>query len=173
MRLVRYSRKHEPSTLARLGVLVGQDLVADLRAGYALYLVEETGNSKGRELAALYMPPYLAQFLHAGEPAWLALADAYTYLAGLAQSVPATAGLSGEQLFMPLGECRLYVPVRPSKLIGVGRNYPENTRNPGRQPGKLPTGIAKTMSTLHCSKMFAKSLIRFSLTCLRSEMNGG
>ena len=148
MRLARYSRKQEPPTLARLGVLVGQDLVADLRAGYALYLVEEAGNAKGRELAALYMPPYLAQFLHAGEPAWLALADAYTYLAGLARSAPDTKGLSGEQLFMPLSECRLYVPVRPSKLIGVGRNYPENTRTPGRQPGKVPAGFIKTVSSL-------------------------
>ncbi len=82
MKLMRYSRKHEPAALARMGVLVGHDLVADLRAGYALYLVEEVNNPKGRELAAIYMPPYIAQFLHMGEAAWLALADAYTYLAG-------------------------------------------------------------------------------------------
>ena len=63
MKLVRYSRRHQPSALARLGVLVGNDLVADLRAGYALYLVDEAGNAKGRELAQLYMPPYVAQFL--------------------------------------------------------------------------------------------------------------
>ena len=127
MRLVRYGRKHEPSTLARLGVLVGWDLVADLRAGYALYLVEETDNPKGRELAAIYMPPYLAQFLHAGEPAWLALADAYSYLAGLAETAPDTAGLGGEQLFIPLDECRLYVPVRPAKLIAVGESRPDRS----------------------------------------------
>src|SRR5688572_11423113 len=77
MKIMRYSRKHEPSALSRLGVLVGNELVADLRAGYALYLVDETGNRKGPELAQLYMPPYVAQFLHVGEPAWLALGDAY------------------------------------------------------------------------------------------------
>jgi|SRR6185436_573522 len=147
MRLVRYSKKSEPSSLARLGVLVGQDLIADLRAGYALYLVEETENTKGRELAAIYMPPYLAQFLHAGEPAWLALADAYSHLAGLAQTAPDTSGLSGEPLFIPLHECRLYVPVRPSKLIAVGRNYPGYTRLPGRQAGKIPTGFLKSPSS--------------------------
>src|SRR5688572_9277114 len=48
MKLVRYSRKHEPPVLARLGVFVGPDLVADLRAGYARYLMEETDNPKGR-----------------------------------------------------------------------------------------------------------------------------
>ena len=147
MRLVRYSRKHEPTTVARLGVLMGQDLIVDLRAGYALYLVEEIDNAKGRELAAIYMPPYLAQFLHAGEPAWLALADAYSYLAGLARTAPDTAGLGGEQLFIPLNECRLYVPVRPSKLIAAGRNYPEHTRMPGRQAGKIPVAFVKTPSS--------------------------
>lgn len=148
MRLVRYSRKHEPPALARVGVLVGQDLIADLRAGYALYLVEETGHAKGRELAAIYLPPYLAQFLHAGEPAWLALADAYTYLAGLAQSAPDTGGLGGEQLFIPSSECRLYVPVRPSKLIAVARNYSEYTKHTGRQAGKVPAAFVKTQSSL-------------------------
>jgi hypothetical protein len=54
MKLMRYSRKAEKSGLARLGVLVGKDLVADLRAGYARYLIEEIGNPKGRELAALF-----------------------------------------------------------------------------------------------------------------------
>jgi len=148
MKLMRYSRKHEPSALARLGVLVGHNLVADLRAGYALYLVDQTDNAKGRELAAIYMPAYIAQFLHMGEPAWLALADAYTYLEGLARNSPDAAGLNGEQLFIPLDECRLYAPVRPSKLIAVGRNYPGRTRNPGKQAGSLPAGFVKPLSSL-------------------------
>jgi len=135
MKLMRYSRKHEPSALARLGIVVGHELVADLRAGYALYLVEETDNPKGRELAAVYIPPYIAQFLHMGEAAWLALGDAYTYLADLAQTAPDATGLNGEHLFIPLAECRLYAPLRPSKLIAIGRNYPGYTKNPGKQGG--------------------------------------
>lgn len=148
MKLIRYSRKHDPSALARLGVLVGHDLVADLRAGYALYLVEETNNPKGLELASIYMPPYIAQFLHMGEAAWLALGDAYTYLDGLAQTIPDASGLSGEQLFIPLAECKLYAPVRPSKLIAIGRNYPGYTKNPGKQGGKVPSVFVKTMSSI-------------------------
>ena len=62
MKLMRYSRRHEPAALSRLGVMVGHDMIADLRAGYALYLVEEAKHPKGRELAAIYMPPYIAQF---------------------------------------------------------------------------------------------------------------
>src|SRR3990172_7135835 len=148
MKLMRYSRKHEPTALARLGILVGHDLVADLRAGYALCLLEETNNPKGRELAAVYMPPYVAQFLHMGEAAWLALGDAYTYLVDLAQSAPDATGLNNEPLFIPLAECRLYAPLRPSKLIAVGSNYPGYGKNPGKQGGKVPAISIKTLSSI-------------------------
>ncbi len=148
MKLMRYSRRHQPSALARLGVLVGQDLVADLRAGYALYLLDEAGNPKGRELAQLYMPPYVAQFLYAGDAAWRALGDAYSYLAGLAETSPDATGLGGENLFIPLGECRLYAPVRPSKLITIGRNYPRYARLSGREPGVTPATFVKALSAV-------------------------
>jgi acylpyruvate hydrolase len=148
MKLMRYSRRHQPSALARLGVLVAQDLVADLRAGYALYLVDDAGNPKGREIAHLYMPGYIAQFLHGGEAAWRALGDAYAYLATLAETSPDATGLGGEQLFIPVSECRLYAPVRPSKLITIGRNYPRHTRESGRQGGTLPSAFVKALSAV-------------------------
>lgn len=148
MKLMRYSRRHQPSALARLGVLVGKDLVADLRAGYALYLVDEVGNAKGRELAQLYMPPYVAQFLYAGDAAWRALGDAYSYLAGLAETSVDATGLGGERLFIPLSECRLYAPVRPSKLVTIGRNYPGYTRVDGRAPGSVPSAYMKALSAV-------------------------
>jgi acylpyruvate hydrolase len=148
MKLMRYSRRHEPSALSRLGVLVGRDLVADLRAGYALYLVDEAGHPKGRELAQLYIPAYITQFLHGGETAWRALGDAYSYLAGLVETAPDSTGLGGEQLFMPLSECRLYAPVRPSKLITVGHNYPGYARATPRTAGELPAAFVKTLSAV-------------------------
>jgi 2-keto-4-pentenoate hydratase/2-oxohepta-3-ene-1,7-dioic acid hydratase in catechol pathway len=148
MKLMRYSRKRQPSTLSRLGVLVGNDLVADLRAGYALYLVAETGNSKGAELAQIYMPAYIAQFLHIGDAAWRALGDAYTYLADLAANAPDATGIAGEPLFAPLSECRLYAPVRPSKLITISLNYPRHAAVSGRLPSELPHAAIKTLSAV-------------------------
>ena len=148
MKLMRYSRRQEPSSLSRLGVLVGPDLVADLRAGYALYQVDELGNRKGPDLARLYIPPYIAQFLHIGEPAWLALGDAYSYLVELAATSPGATGLGGEQLFMPLSECRLYAPVRPLKLIAIGRNYPGHTNNAGKKRGAVPAAFMKPLSAI-------------------------
>jgi acylpyruvate hydrolase len=139
MKLLRYSLRHEPGTLSRLGVLIGHERVADLRAAYARYLVEEAGHPKGRELAALYLPAYFAQFVHMGEAGWLALADAYTYVERLARAEPEATGLGGERIFVALAECRLYAPVRPPKLIAVERG------EPGRA---APTGFMKTLSSL-------------------------
>lgn len=148
MKLLRYSRKHEPRTLARLGVLIAPDRIADLRAGYALHLTRSGGNPKGNILADIYFPPYITQFLHMGEQAWVALADAYTFLADLATRSPDALGLNSEPVFLPLADCRVYAPVRPSKLIGVGRNYPGYTSLPGKAHGKIPVGFIKTLNSI-------------------------
>jgi len=146
LKLMRYSRKTEPAALARLGVLVGNDLVADLRAGHALFLAEEKGNPKGEELAAIFMPPYLTQFLHLGESGWEALAETHAWLAEIARPGADAVGLRGEKIFIPFAECRLYAPVRPSKLITIGGNYPR----PGAdaREGLLPSCSLKVASAL-------------------------
>jgi acylpyruvate hydrolase len=145
---MRYSRKGEKASQARFGVLVGNDLIADLRAGYARYLIEEIGNAKGRELAAIFLPGYIAQFLHAGAPGWEALAEAYGWLSDLVKSEPQALGLTGHELFLPLAECRLYAPVRGSKIIGIGRNYPNHSRNGGKAAGLVPAGFIKVPSCI-------------------------
>jgi acylpyruvate hydrolase len=144
LKLTRYSRKTEPAGLARMGVIVGQEWIADLRAGHALFLFEEKGNAKGEQLAEIFMPPYITQFLYLGEPGWEALAETYAWMAELARTDNQALGLRGERLFLPLAECRLYAPVRPNKLIAVGRNYPEYTRQEGKQAGSIPSAFLKT-----------------------------
>jgi acylpyruvate hydrolase len=148
MKLLRYSRKGQKAAQARLGVLVGDNVVADLRAGYARYLIEEIGNPKGRELAGIFLPPYVAQFLHVGAPAWEALSEAYGWLSDLVKAEPDASGLSGEDLFVPLADCRLYAPVRGSKIIGVGRNYPGHDNAQGKGGGKVPAGFIKVPSCI-------------------------
>jgi 2-keto-4-pentenoate hydratase/2-oxohepta-3-ene-1,7-dioic acid hydratase in catechol pathway len=148
MKLMRYSGKTESAMLARLGVLVGNDLVADVRGGYARYLVERCRNPKGRQIADIYFAPYIVQFLHAGEAAWLALADAHGYLAELAEAAPDATGLGDEDLFLPLSECRLYAPLRPSKLICVAGNYGDAAARAIAPRDAAPQAFVKTLSAI-------------------------
>jgi 2-keto-4-pentenoate hydratase/2-oxohepta-3-ene-1,7-dioic acid hydratase in catechol pathway len=148
MKLMRYSRRGEKASHARLGVLVGNDQIADLRAGYARYLTEEIGNSKGRELASIFLPPYLAQFLHIGTGAMEALSEAYGWLSDLVKSEPDALGLAGEQLFISLSECRLHAPMRSSKIIIASRNYPRAGRSESNQTPKMPAAYIKVSSSI-------------------------
>jgi acylpyruvate hydrolase len=144
---MRYSRKHEPSALARMGALVAGDWVADLRAGHAAYLRAERGNPKAEQLAEIFVPAYIAQFLHLGEPGWEALAETYAWMAELAHKNREARGLRGEDLFLPLAECRLYAPLRPGKLVAVLNNYPDPARAGTRQGG-VPGAFVKLTSAI-------------------------
>ena len=146
MKLMRYGRRQEPAALARMGVLVADDMVADLRAGHALFLLEERGNAKSEALAEIFVPPYITQFLHLGEPGWEALAETYAWMAELVHKDAAARGLRGEDLFIPLAECRLYAPVRPAKLLAVTDNY--RPAPPGDFEGGVPGAFVKLTSAV-------------------------
>lgn len=131
-----------------MGTMVAEQWVADLRAGHALFLFEEKGNSKGEELAEIFMPAYITQFLYLGEPGWEALAETHAWMAELVRDDAEALGLRGERLFLPLADCRLYAPLRPSKLIAVGRNYPGRERQDDRQTNGIPNAFLKTPSAI-------------------------
>jgi acylpyruvate hydrolase len=144
---MRYSRKQEPEALARMGALVAGDWVADLRAGHAAFLREERGNGKAEALAEIFVPPYIAQFLYLGEPGWEVLAEVYAWLAELAHRNREARGLRGESLFLPLADCRLYAPLKPSKLVAVVDNYPDPATGRNRQGG-VPGAFVKLSSAI-------------------------
>ena len=145
---MRYSRKTEPAALARMGALVATQWIADLRAGHALFLLEEKGNAKGAEIAEIFVPPYITQFLHLGEPGWEALAETHAWMAEMAHRSIDAVGLKGETLFLPLTECRLYAPVRPNKLIAMERNYAEGSWADEKLSGAIPSALLKPPSAI-------------------------
>jgi acylpyruvate hydrolase len=149
MKLMRYNTSSQPETLARLGVLVNGDLVGDLRAAYARYLVEEKGDSQGREIAALRLPGDLRSFISIGAAASNAAKSAYEYLSGLAKGKGNSKGLEGEPLLVPLAECFLHPILQPSKLIAVGRNYAEHLSEMTTSiPMKVPSAWIKANNTI-------------------------
>jgi 2-keto-4-pentenoate hydratase/2-oxohepta-3-ene-1,7-dioic acid hydratase in catechol pathway len=148
MKLMRYNHNSEPTSLARLGVMVEGGLVGDLRAAYARCLVEK-GDTQGRAIAALRMPPHIVSYLQIGPPARDAAAEAKDYLENLAPSNPSATGLDGENLFIPLSDARLHATCRPSKVIAVGRNYSEHLKEAGLDlDHKVPSAWIKANSTI-------------------------
>ncbi len=147
MRLMRYNLHSEPVSLARLGVLLPGDRVGDMRAGYARFLVEKMGDSQGREIAALRMPPHIVPFLAIGQPAQDAARATVDYLTGLSEG--AVSGLDGERLVAPLSDCRLHATVKPSKVIAVGRNYADHLKEAGvKIEMKVPSAWIKANNTI-------------------------
>jgi acylpyruvate hydrolase len=147
MKLMRYNHSAEPVSSARLGVLLPDNRIGDLRAAYARFLVEERGDPQGREIAALRMQPHVAQFLATGEPGWEAVRTTCAWLNKMAGRD--ARGLDGEALSMPLAEARLHAALRPSKVIAVGRNYSEHLKETGiKVDMAVPSAWIKANSTL-------------------------
>jgi len=149
MRLARYNDTAESITLARLGAVASGERMLDLRAAYAR-MRSEAGDGQARELAALRFPAHLVPFLHIGTPGMEAAAAALAWAEERCPpGSPDATGLDGEPLFTPLAQCRLHAPVRPSKVIAVGRNYAEHLKEAGvKIEAKVPSAWIKANSTI-------------------------
>jgi len=119
MRIARYNAVREPVSRARTGAIVADGVIGDLRPGYAKYLLEEAGDSQGREIAALRIPADVRYILHVGEPALSALETSAQWLSRVHAREPAARGVDGEALFTPVAQARLHNPLKPSRIIVV------------------------------------------------------
>jgi len=149
MKLARFNNRSEPSSRARPGTLLNGDVMGDIRAGYARYLVEQAADPLGREIAALRIPSDIVTLLSLGKPSRDAMQATETYLSELLRTDPSATGLDGDPLFTPLADCRLHAPARPSKVIAVGRNYREHLRQVGSDTEmKVPSAWIKSNNTI-------------------------
>jgi len=141
MRIARFNIITEPVSCARTGVVLEDAVVADLRAGYARYLIEEARDVQGREIAALRIPPDVTRILHLGGPARRAMETAAMWLSAMHSTAPDARGVDGEPLFAPLSSTRLHNPLRPGRLIVVRGNAAGTAANPpsvwNRAPGSV------------------------------------
>lgn len=123
MKLLRYYRFDDRESPVVLGIGLPGEFIADLGAGYARYLVEAAGEAKNIEAAAARVPDSLLPLVALGSPEQKALGGLHEWLAELAAREPDAKTPDGQPFFLPMAECRAHVPLRPSKLIAVGRNY--------------------------------------------------
>ncbi len=149
MRIMRFNRVTESTNRARLGVLLDGDLVGDLRAGYARYLIEEQGDAQGPEIAGLRVPPHLGQLLQIGSAAREAVLATADWLRQLARHDATTRDSDGGPLFTPLAECWIHAPVRPGKLVVVGQNYRNGlSESATATPNRVPSASIKATSAI-------------------------
>ena len=149
MKLVRYARKGALPGAGRAGILLDGDLIGDLRAAYAAYLIDRKGDPQGREIAALRFPGNWARHFAIGGAGCDALAAASDWLSGRAAADRDALGPDGEPLFAPLAEVRLDAPAVPRKIIAVGRNYLAHLNEAGTTlPMSIPSSWIKATSSL-------------------------
>jgi 5-oxopent-3-ene-1,2,5-tricarboxylate decarboxylase/2-hydroxyhepta-2,4-diene-1,7-dioate isomerase len=118
MKLLRFHHlKNEQISSPRTGLLFGGDTIADLRVGYAKYLIEKAKDPQGREIAALRIASSIVNMIAIGKPALEAMESSAAFLAELLKSNPTAKGPAGEPLFMPLAECKVHAPIRPTKIV--------------------------------------------------------
>ena len=74
-------------------------------------------DSQGREIAELRIASDIVSMIAIGKPAREAMEASAAYLSELLKSQPAAKGPAGEPLFLSLAECKIHIPVRPTKVI--------------------------------------------------------
>jgi acylpyruvate hydrolase len=133
----------------RLGVVLSGELVGDLQAGYADHL-GGASTPRARELAGRLLPHDMVRFLGLGQPGWDAARAAVDHLEALSAAEPSGVGRLDQPLFTPLAACRLHAPLRPSKMIAVGRNYASHVTAAGAQVthGGVPSAWIKANSAI-------------------------
>ena len=122
MRLVTYTFRGT----TRLGALAGDAEVVDLNRACALHRAER-GERRARALADFLVPPDMAAFLQAGDPALDAARAALAHVQDHVRAAREAAIASG--LLFPTDEpgFRLEAPVpRPGKVLAVGVNYKDH-----------------------------------------------
>lgn len=122
MRLVRFNRNVEAPVLARVGVVLPSEIVADLRAGYASFL-HHFGDAGAIDVAAVRVPRSIGALLASATLDRPELGDVMRWLADHAATDRQARGLHGEELFTPLADCRLHAPIRLTNLIVAHDNY--------------------------------------------------
>lgn len=141
MKLVSYIATGERPRHRRLGLVLGDTVIADARAGYARMLAE-SGDLQAEAIAAVRMPAEGAAFLAGGPVAVAEARKAASWLETLQHDSPDARGLDDEPLFLSFNDVHLFAPLAPSKVIAAGRNYSAHLAE--MSGNKLPHRIPST-----------------------------
>ena len=140
MRLVTFE---DDSNRARVGAAGAGGLIIDLNAACRAML-EQRGEARAGERAAMMLPADMLAFLGAGQLAMNAAKDALEFVERLREAEARERGLA-----RPRESVRLRAPVpRPPKFILVGLNYRDHAEEAGMKIPEVPTFFSKYANTV-------------------------
>jgi len=150
MRLVTFLSEAKGRAEMKVGILLGENCVLDLRAAAAFYL-QQTGREKDPGSFSLdRFPGNMAGFLSRGEEALLMAKKAGEFAAGWLKDKNALPKTSeGENLAYPLAGVTLMAPVpRPGKIIAMGLNFYDHAAENKVPPPEMPVGFLKAATSI-------------------------
>jgi 2-keto-4-pentenoate hydratase/2-oxohepta-3-ene-1,7-dioic acid hydratase in catechol pathway len=133
MKLAMYAKRKEAADAERIGVLVGDGHIGDLQRAHQ--------RLQGHGAAPIASS--ITALLASGDVGMRLATDAFRYLSEILHSG------SAAELLTPIADCRLAAPLRPSKLIAVGRNYLSHTEAAGTKVEmQVPSAWIKANSAI-------------------------
>ena len=146
MKILRYSLLGSEIDTTRLGVLVDDATIGDLRSGHRM-MISEAGQSLSADASTLIFPEELTGHLRTGEAGQEALIGTAKTLRDRYASDPSTLDDEGMPLFRSLADCQLHAPLHPPKIIAVGRNYKAHLEEAHTDiPSAIPSSWIKASS---------------------------
>jgi acylpyruvate hydrolase len=149
LRLVTFEIATPIGPVQRLGSVLDDRKLVDLRAAYACHL-REVDDPQHRAIAAVRIPDQMIGLVRGGAPALAAAKAAVAYAqerlgGGMSRTVDAEHG----QLVFDPAEVRFLPPLVPGKMVCVGRNYPKHQAESAMPAADdFPRGFIKVSSTL-------------------------
>ena len=150
MKLLTFLPKAEGKAEIRIGILLDENCVLDLRAAAAFYL-QQTGREKDPGAFSLHrFPGSMIGFLSRGEEALSLAKKAREFAAGWLKdkkALPKTP--EGEDLAYALAAVTLMAPVpRPGKIIAMGLNFYDHAAENKVPPPEMPVGFLKAATSI-------------------------
>ena len=140
MRLATYRNLSPGAGGDRLGGLLSDGRLADLRLCYAAYLAEKEGEGRPYAMAHARIPRDMREFLLGGGPALAAARKALVHAEGVLKAGRAPAGPDGEGAALAAGQYRLRAVIpNPGKFLHTGLNSIKHVEHTGnKRPPEVP-----------------------------------
>ncbi len=140
MKLATYRNLSPGATGDRLGVVLADGRMLDLRLAYASLLAEKEGEGRPYAMANARIPRDMCAFLSGGAPALAAARAALEHAESVVAAGAEPSGPDGERTALKERHVQLRAPIpRPGKFLHTGLNSNKHVANTGhKRPENVP-----------------------------------